>query len=200
MKVRTPFGTGTAIVTRYEIHHSTPADANLLLAVAEPLGEFRPPDTYLLIAGRDLPECNSSCVNRRTTPNPQTVEKIRDAVSRGAINPEHAQATETIILTGHFTKQNSPQYVVYIRFGDYPGYGYWRTVILDVDLSFVAVLAENEYAHIKPVSVGDIDGDGLDEIWTDLVGYEGRHAGIFYWRGTEGKQAFGGIATLYDGL
>ena len=25
-----------------------------------------------------------------------------------------------------------------------------------------------EYAHIEPRSVGDIDGDGLDEVWVDL--------------------------------
>jgi hypothetical protein len=70
---------------------------------------------------------------------------------------------------------------------------------LDTDLSVVALLGENRYAHVMPRSVGDINGDGLDEIWVGLHGYEGRHEGIYYWRGGSGKDAFGLIATAYYG-
>jgi hypothetical protein len=67
--------------------------------------------------------------------------------------------------------------------------GYWRTAILDSDLSIIALVGENEYTHIEPRSVGDVNGDGLDEVWVSLHGYEGRHAGLIYWRGGAGGDA-----------
>jgi len=42
----------------------------------------------------------------------------------------------------------------------------------------IAVIGENEYSHIEPRFVSDVDGDALDEVWVGLSGYEGRNAGL----------------------
>jgi hypothetical protein len=73
-----------------------------------------------------------------------------------------------------------------------------RRVRLDTDLSVVATLGENEYSHVMPRSVSDANRDGLDEIWADLVGYEGANAGLIYWRPR--ARSFDVIATTYFGL
>ena len=71
---------------------------------------------------------------------------------------------------------------------------------MDADLSTITVLGENTYAHIKPRSVADVDGDGLDEVWVSLEGYEGRNAGLMYWRGGVGVDSFRIIENAYKGL
>jgi len=131
----------------------------------------------------------------------RTLTKIRKAVRRGAKIPTGQQIKQIIALQGSFTRP-ARQYAVYADFGrdsDTNLVGYWRTVILDSDLSIVAVVGENEYTHIQPRSVGDVDGDGLDEVWVGLTGYEGHHAGLIYWRGGAGNDAFGTIENAYDG-
>jgi hypothetical protein len=198
-KVRTPYEYGSAKIVSYEIHESVSAGGNLLLAVAEPLNGFTPADTRLLVANRSLSECQQSCASRRLSPDSKIGARILDKMSNEASNPEHNPATESIILEGHFTRRDATQYVAYVRFGEYID-SKWRTVILDSDLKIISLLGENEYEHIKPLVVGDIDNDGLDEIWTELQGYEGQHFGIWYWRGGSGKDAFRAIATTYDGV
>ena len=91
------------------------------------------------------------------------------------------------------------QYVAYLRFGDYPEEN-WRAAILDSDLRIISILGENDYAHIKPFAVGDINDDGLDEIWMGFEGSEGINFGLNYWRGGAGKGAFKAIATSYNGV
>jgi hypothetical protein len=56
------------------------------------------------------------------------------------------------------------------------------------------------YTHIEPRSVGDVNADGLDEVWVSLHGYEGQHAGLIYWRGGAGGDAFRIVANAYNGL
>ena len=91
---------------------------------------------------------------------------------------------------------------VYVDFGtdsDTNPTGYWRTVIVDTDLSIIGIVGENEYIRTEPRSVGDVNGDGLDEVWVGLSGYEGRHAGLIYWHGGTGHDAFRVIANAYNG-
>lgn len=217
VKVHTSVGLGAATITGYAIHHYGGSEDDLLLAVARPAADFKVADTRLLIAARELPECKGDCANKKMRPRRQTLDKIRAAVLKGvAVQGKHRN-DELIALEGHFTRRDSIQYAVYATYLaspdpldpnarlDSPFYSelrsrHWITTVLDSDFSIVAVLGEDDYAHIKPRSVGDLNGDGLDEIWAALEGHEGSHSGIAYWRGGEGEKAFGWIATTYFGL
>ncbi len=201
LQVRTPTGEGSAKVIRYAIHYNGPGDTNLLLGVAQPLAEFKVIDTDFLVAAPRLPPCGSRCTAQAIAPRGQTLKKISEAVSLGAKIPSGQQIKHIIALQGSFTRP-APQYVVYVDFGknsDTNLVGYWRTVILDSDFSIIAVISENEYSHIQPHSVSDVDGDGLDEVWVELQGYEGHQAGLIYWRGGTGSDAFRYIANAYNG-
>jgi hypothetical protein len=201
LRVRTPTSQGSVTVTKYVIHYNGPAGGNLLLAVAEPLARFNVPDTDILFAAPRLPSCESRCASRKVIPNQVTLDRILAVVTRGAKIPRGLQIKRMTALEGRFTRQ-ARQYVVYVDFGtdsDTNLTGYWRTIVLDTDLSIIGVVGENDYAHIEPRSVGDINGDGLDEVWVDLYGYEGRHAGAIYWRGGSGNDAFRVITNAYNG-
>ncbi|HEX9898921.1 MAG TPA: hypothetical protein VGC81_06825, partial [Candidatus Methylomirabilis sp.] len=201
LRVRTPTAEGSAKVVRYAIHYNGPGDANLLLAVAEPLSGFKVPKTDFLIAAPRLPSCETRCTAQRRTPDARTLERIRAAVSQGAKIPTGQRIKEILALEGRFTRP-ARQYVVYANFGtdsDTNLVGYWRTVVLDATLSTIAVVGENEYSHMKPRSVADVDGDGLDEVWVGLHGYEGRNAGLMYWRGGDGADSFRIIVNAYNG-
>lgn len=217
VKVRTPIGLGTATITGYAIHHYDGSEDDLLLAVARPAADFRVADTKLLIAARDLPPCKGICTNTKTRPNRQTLEKIRAAILKGAAPQGKHRPKELIALAGHFTRRDSAQYVAYLSYHapsdpldpnarlDSPFYAelrsrHWIAAVLDSNFSIISVLGEDDYAHIKPWSVGDINDDGLDEIWADMEGSEGRHSGVAYWRGGEGENAFAWITTSYLGL
>jgi hypothetical protein len=139
--------------------------------------------------------------SRAAIPDARTLERIRKVVTRGAKIPKGQQMKSLVALTGRFTRP-ARQYVVYVTFGtesDADLHGYWRTALLDSDLSIIAVVGENEYTHIEPRSVGDVNGDGLDEVWVSLHGYEGQHAGLIYWRGGAGGDAFRIVANAYNG-
>jgi len=201
LRVRTPTTEGPVKVIRYVIHYNGPAGGNLLLAVAQPLAGFNVPDTDILFAAPRLPSCESRCASRKVIPNQLTLDRIRTVVTRGAKIPQGQQIKRIAALEGRFTRP-ARQYIVYVDFGtdsDTNLTGYWRTMVLDTDLSIIGVVGENDYAHIEPRSVGDVNGDGLDEVWVDLHGYEGRHAGAIYWRGGSGHDAFRIITNAYNG-
>lgn len=200
LMIRTPYELGTAKVVSYQIHDGGPVVGGyLLVAIAEPFNGFKPADTRILVADRSLPECRPSCAGRTSKPDAKRGARILDRMSHEAANPEVHSVTENIILEGHFTRKDAPQYIAYLRFGEYID-SKWRTVVLDSDLKIILVLGENEYAHIKPLVIADINNDGLDEIWTELQGYEGDHFAVWYWRGGTGKDAFRAVATTYYGL
>jgi len=201
LRVRTPTAEGAVKVARYAIHYNAPGGGNLLLAVAEPLAGFKVLDTDVLFAASRLPSCARRCASRQTVPDAQTLERIRRVVARGATIPAGQPIKRIVAFEGRFTRP-ARQYVVYVDFGtdsDSNLTGYWRTVILDNDLSIIGVVDENEYARIEPRAVGDVNGDGLDEVWVGLYGFEGRHAGLIYWRGGTGRDAFRVIANAYNG-
>jgi hypothetical protein len=183
-------------VVRYAIHFGS----NLLLAVAQPLDGFRMGRTEFLVAAPQLPACQKRCTPSRT-PDRTTLAKIRTIISTGAKIPQRQQIAEIRAFEGRFTRL-ARQYVVYANFGTDPDgslVGFWRTMVLDSDLSVIAVVGENEYSHVVPRAVGDVDGDGLDEIWVGLDGYEGRQAGLMYWEGV-GLDSFRMITNTYNGL
>ena len=214
LDVRTPSGAGKVRVTGYQVVVSDVQPSHLLLAISTPENGSVVPDTDLLVAAPRLPLCKVACTNSAVPPTGQTLERIRKVVWRGAkvketgrrIEEAGHRIEELVALRGHFTRRDQWQYVVYARFGPdpspYPEYRshYWRTVILDSDLSIVAVLSENDYAHAVPTSVGDVNGDGLDEIWASLLGSEGDSFGLFYRRPGNRKQPFDVIETAYFGV
>jgi len=201
LRVRTPSADGSVRVVRYAIHFGSHSSSNLLLAVAQPLDGFRMGRTEFLVAASQLPGCEKRCTKPSRTPDQTTLAKIRTIISTGAKIPQRQPITEIRAFEGRFTRL-ARQYVVYANFGTDPDgslVGFWRTMVLDSDLSVIAVVGENEYSHIVPWAVGDVDGDGLDEIWVGLVGYEGRQAGLMYWGGV-GLDSFRMITNTYNGL
>jgi len=198
--VRTPTGQGTATITGFEIHWDDDHGRRVVYAIAKPDSGFTVPNADLVVAAPSLP-CRGRCANSAVSPDAPLLSRIRTIVRQGAKVPPKEQIEEIIALTGRLTRQDRAQYVVYATFGPTDPdnlKGHWRTVVLDADLSIIATLGENEYSHIKPRSVGDVNGDGLDEIWADLVGYEGANTGLLYWRPRE--RSFDVIATTYFGL
>ena len=202
LRVRTTSADASVKVLRYAVHHEWHGNSNLLLAVAQPLSGFKVASADFLVAAPRLPPCGSGCMPRARTPDAGTLEKIRTFVSIGAKIPPGQQIKEIRALEGHFTRA-ARQYVVYVDFGAGPDISlvrYWRTVVLDADLSLIALIGENEYSHIEPRFVSDVDGDALDEVWVGLSGYEGRNAGLLYWRGGGGNGSFRIIQNAYHGL
>ena len=202
LRVRTSSADASVRVLRYAIHHEWHGHSNLLLAVAQPLSGFNVASADFLVAAPHLPPCGSGCLPRALTRDAGTLERIRAVVSIGAKIPAGRQIKEIRALEGHFTRA-ARQYVVYVAYGADPDgslVGYWRTVVLDADLSLIAVIGENEYRHIEPRFVSDVDGDALDEVWVGLSGYEGRNAGLMYWRGGVGNGSFRIIENSYNGL
>jgi len=194
-------------VTGYQVVVSESHPSELLLAISTPENGSVVPDTDLLVAAPRLPRCKAPCTNSAVAPTGPTLERIRKVVWRGAKVKETGHRIEELVsLRGHFTRRDQSQYVVYARFGPdplpYPGYrsDYWRTLILNSDLSIVAVLGQNDYDHVVPTSVGDVDGDGLDEIWAGLLGSEGDSFGLFYRRPGNRRESFDVIKTAYFGL
>ena len=199
--IRTPAGQGMATIRGFQIHFDDVHNWRQLYAIAKPDSGFTVPDTDLLVAAPSIP-CSGRCPNSIVSPSAALLSRIQTVVRQGAKVPPHENRIEEIIaLAGHFTRRDRSQYVVYARFGPTDPdnlKGHWRTVVLDTDLSIIATLGENEYSHIMPRSVGDVNGDGLDEIWADLVGYEGSNTGLLYWRPRE--RSFDVIAPTYFGL
>jgi hypothetical protein len=197
--IRTDEGSGSARIIEYAIHYGGPAiEGNILLAVAEPRAKFKVMETHLLVASKEPFRCRTSCANHRTVPDQKTSTHILDALAKGLKKSEKDKVTEFVALQGSFTVRNAVQYVAYIKFLEYPDY-YWRTAILDSDLSVIKILGENDYAHIVPNSVGDVDGDGLEEIWTELLGSEGYNTAIFYLARDSKPPVYYAIATAYNG-
>ncbi len=201
LRIRTQTQEGSAKVIRYEIHYSEPGDANLLLAVAQPLNGFKVQETDLLVSATRLPRCEGPCNAQQHTQDAFMLKKIYEAVKNGAKIPADQQLKDILVVEGFFTRP-ARQYIVYADFGtDWDGnlIGYWRTVVLDSDLSVIAVVGENNYEHVLPRSAGDVDGDGLDEVWVSLNGYEGYSAGLMYWCGGSGSDSFKIISSSYEG-
>ena len=208
VRVRSPRELVGAKVRGYEIHHNEANQSDLLLAIAKPVSGGKMYDTEFLVARGDLPACRHSCKNTKASPTATTIEQIRTIMRKGLDPKKKGLAEDFVVLQGHFTKPNEVQYVVYYhRYPDSAEYSEdlerlrsWRTVILDDRLSMIAVVrGESVYPQVKPTSVGDINGDGLDEIWADLWNYEGSQRGIAYWRGRIERESFGLVVTRYQG-
>jgi hypothetical protein len=198
--IRTDEGSGSAQIIEYAIHYGGPAiEGNILLAVAEPDAKSKAKDTQLLVASKEPFTCQASCPNRKTAPDQKTLDQILKTLGTGLKKNEKDMVTEFVVLQDSFKTPKSAQYVAYLKFLEYPD-DYWRAAVLDTDLSVIQVLGENEYSHIRPISVGDVNGDGLDEIWTELPGSEGYQTAIFYLTGDAQHPKFTSIATSYFGL
>ncbi|MBI1959334.1 MAG: hypothetical protein HYS36_08935 [Candidatus Rokubacteria bacterium] len=214
VQVRTPDGVTSARVIRHEILGFDVQPGTLIVAVAEPHPPAAVADVRLVIAARRLPACRAPCVLRKPGPHQTIASRVRTLFPRGpdlwvgagrpgSVARPQQKLAKLIIAGGHFTARERRQYVAYARYGAEAEPQIdddWRTVILDSDLSVVAVLGGTYYRHIVPLGVADVNGDGLDEVWAALDGHEGDHAGIFYWRGGRGQPTFGKVATKYHGL
>jgi len=200
LQVRTPKTIFNVKIVRYEIHHHLPGGGDLLLGVAHPIDRIKIENTDFLIAGKKIPINGSFCEKQANDLSDDTLGKIREVVATDANIPTGRKAEKIIALQGQFTKR-VPQYVVYAFFGhanEYDPKGYWRTMFIDNDLSVIKVIGENGYGHIQPQIVCDINGDGIDEVWITIRGYEGHNYGLIYWS-NKAKDGFQYLINAYDG-
>lgn len=201
LQVRTPKSTINAKIVRYEIHHHLPGGSDLLLGVAHPIERIKVEDTDFLIAAPKLPNNGTFCDQQPSEIEADILKKIRNIITSNAKIPPDRKAQKIIARQGRFNKKGT-QYIVYAYFGksgEYDPRGYWRTLFIDSDLSVIKVLGENEYGHIQPQLVCDINGDGLDEVWITIGGYEGHSYGLIYWSNDAKGGTFRFIVNAYDG-
>lgn len=201
LQVRTPKAIINAKIVRYEIHHHLPGGGDLLLGVAHPIDRVKVEDTDFLIAAPKLPNNGTFCDQQPIELNTEILKKINNIVTSNAKIPPDRKAQKIIARQGRFNKSGT-QYIVYAYFGsagEYDSRGYWRTIVIDSDLSVIKVLGENEYGHIQPQLVCDINGDGLDEVWITIGGYEGHSYGLIYWLNDAEGGTFRFIVNAYDG-
>ena len=77
--------------------------------------------------------------------------------------------------------------------------GKWVTYVLDSDFSLISVLGRDNYLQLNPDGVADVNGDGLDEIWCNDVGYEGTSYSLWY-LGSNTPPSFKSVEWPYFGL
>lgn len=205
LDVRTPEQRVSVRVSNYAVHCDDGAGECVLLAVATPTEPLL--DTRFLVAARSVPGCDNSCKRNSVNIGATLRKRIRDSVvaKLGLKHPSDSIprfARERIqIVSGSFTKVQAQQYAVYINLYDEgePGGGNWATVLMDADLSILAVLDQNEHLHVIPEHAGDVNRDGLDEIWVDVSGSEGGSSGLLYIE-KRSPLRYGRITGLYKGL
>ena len=196
-------------IARYEIHYYDGGGHLSFYAAAEIVdkagGELKP---GRIIAAVELPDCGRNCQIRRSKPDALKLQRIR-AVGVDKLNLKfpscigQSDQTETLIsYTGHFTRKESEQYVAFFArhakgaLDD----GEWAAYIVDSDFSLVAVLDRDEYLHVVPDGIVDVNGDGLDEIWANELGYEGSAYSLWYLQEAQIPLAFERLRWGYIGL
>jgi hypothetical protein len=213
LQIRTPRGQTTAKVTALDIDISDiegPGSVGPEFIAIAPLdreqGEVA---GDLILASRYLPPCPDPCRNTQILPQKGTWDKVSVAGHQACgLTPD--PEGDVGILEGHFSEMNKKQFVVRVIARSEPdlpfkkmnphfsGVVQWgSTVVLDSDLSPIELLNKSLDVELIPDSVGDINNDGLDEIWAVrsilTAGDSAPFNKIYYWRGQDEKQKFGMI-------
>lgn len=208
LKLRTTAGVVPIRISKYEIHFSYASGDSFLYAVAEPTSGVLPAGaSQQVLASEELSDCGKSCALSRNRPETDRVKKIRDvAVGKlGVVFPPdipNEERTETLLIyEGHFTRNDGNQYIAFFarHSKDAIDVGQWVTYVVDSDFSLLAVLGRDSYLQITPDGIADVNGDGLDEIWCNDVGFEGTAYSQWYLRNTT-PVSFGSVDWPYFGL
>ncbi len=205
LAVRTPEQRGSAILKKYAVHCDDGAGECVLLGVGTPTEPLL--DTRFLVAGPAVPSCENSCKRSAVGIEAPVRKRMRDSIVAklglkfpSGNNPRFARERIEIV-PGSFTKPQAQQYAVYISLYDEgePGLGRWALVLVDADLSILAVLDQNKHLHVIPAYAADVNRDGVDEIWSNFSGSEGGSTGLLYIE-QRSPLRYGRITGLYQGL
>ena len=195
-------------ITRHEIHFSFASATYFLYAVGDPTsGVVRPLVPQQIFASAELPDCGKSCALSRNKPDADKTQKVRAmAIDKLGVQftsdiPDEERTETLLIYVGHFTRPDTNQYVAFFsRHSKEAGdVGKWVTYVLDSDFSLIFVLGRDSYLQLKPDGVADVNGDGLDEIWCNDVGYEGTSYSLWY-LGRITPPSFKSVEWPYFGL
>jgi hypothetical protein len=208
LQLRTSDGVFPVRIARHEIHYGEGGGRHYFYAVAEAVDGAIPTTSQRVIASPDLLDCGHSCALSRVKPTDEEAQRVRAVaveklgVTYPSDTPEKYREERLEILKGRFTKSDGMQYVaIFSRHGEgRSGLGNWATYVLDSDFSLISVLGRDDYLRITPDGVADVDGDGLDEIWTDDGGYEGSAYSLWSLEKKTPPVVFGRIEWPYFGL
>lgn len=207
--VRTRAGLLPVRIARHEIHADIYAGNFYFYAIAEPApGIARSEGKERVVAASHLYDCGGQCALVKRKPAADAAEKVR-AVAVGQLavtfpgDLPSEERTETLeIYQGNFTRTDAQQYVAFFarHSKEALDVGHWAAFVVDSDFSLIAVLRRDEYLQVVPEGVADINGDGLHEIWTDEVGYEGTAYSVWYMSKRQGPTTFSRIGWDYWGI
>jgi hypothetical protein len=208
LKMRTTEGVVPIRIGKYEIHHSYASGDFFLYAIGEPAnGVVSARASEQVLASAELPDCGKSCALARNKPAADKAQKVRAvAVEKLGVQfpsdlPNDERTETLLIYEGHFTRTDSIQYVAFFarHSKDAVDVGKWVTYVVDSDFSLMSVLGRDAYLQITPDGVADVNGDRLDEIWCNDVGFEGTAYSLWYLRSTA-SVSFGSVEWPYFGL
>jgi hypothetical protein len=205
--VRTSDGIVPVRIAKFEISYSEGGGQFYFYAIGEPVNGLLKMPSQHVVAATDLPDCNRSCALSTTKPSEDKAQKIRAlAVEKLRVTfpediPEKERAETLVVYEGHFTRVDGTQYVAFFsrHHKDAMDQGKWATYVANSDFSLISVLGRDDYLNVMPDGVADVNGDGLDEIWSDDVGFEGTAYSLWYLNKTD-PISFARIEWEYFGL
>jgi hypothetical protein len=208
LKVRTPESVLPVRIAKYEVGYSDGSGRFYPCAIVEPIDGAIPSGSQRVIAGADFPDCSPSCALSRVKPGDDELRRIRAvAVDKlGVAFPSNVAAEYQIEMLvaykGRFTRPDAEQYAAFFsRHGEgESGLGNWVAYVLDADFSLISVLDRDDYLRTVPDGVTDVDGDGLDELWSEDGGYEGSAYSLYHLDKTATPASFGRLKWPYFGL
>ena len=208
LKVRTPNGVISARIAKYEIQFALASGRSYLYGIAEPIDAPLQSTKGPVIAAPQLHDCEKSCELVRRKPTDDETQRIRALAleSRNIDFPTDIPRdlrTETLdVYVGHFTRTDKEQYVAFFarHSKDALDVGKWVTYVVDSDFSVIDVLGRDDYLQIIPDGIADVDGDGLDEIWCNEVGFEGTAYSLWYLSKGKKPAKFSHVDWAYSGL
>lgn len=208
LSICTPGGASVVRIVRHQVECSEAQAVCLALAVADRASGPRLSNAPILVAGPQPLPCHTHGQSNKASLPPaisaRALEIVRDDLELDHPDGTPAALQRELVLgfSGHFTRPDRLQHVAYVAFYEegYLDLGNWATILLDTDLSLLAVLGRDEYLHLVPTAASDIDGDGLDEIWVNLRAYESENHGVLYLNRAIPVPTFTLLDTIYPGL
>jgi hypothetical protein len=209
LKMRTSDGVVPIRIAKFEIHFSYASGESFLYAVAEPASGTslkNAPDH--VVASPEMPDCGGLCALARNKPSADKAQNIRAvAIDKlGVLFPSdipNEERTETLLIyEGHFTRTDRMQYVAFFarHSKDAVDVGKWVTYVVDSDFSLISILGRDSYLQLTPDGIADVNGDGLEEIWCNDLGFEGTAYSLWYLENRTPPLSFGSVEWPYFGL